>query len=254
MPVIPLTITLTGGSLWSGTDMPAHSIFTVTDVSALDALQRYTVAQGLRGKDLIVTVRKVMKYLVSFAIAKIPKGDPEKIRAQLSRIVRTHERLGSLNVRGKNRAANQWRGTMAARVIFKLNWQDARLDAAFGDIEAYYKKAALFASRRRFAAGFHRSGLREAVLRLRAGSGAGRLPKFRQQPGLYDEQLSESLTGILVESWARAAGKDAKDPTQLYPDVFELAMPEVDRQFAKFLEADMHAAAVREGFTVKQAA
>jgi len=230
------------------------NLFTITDTSALTALPRYAVAQGLRGKDLMQTVRKVMKFFVSYGVAKNPKGDPEKIRANLTRIVRTHEKLGSLNVRGKNRVSNQWRGTMAARVIFKLDWQGARVDAGFGDIEGYYRKAALFYNRRRFASGFHRSGFREAIMRLRAGSGVGRLPKFQRQPGLYDEQLSENLTSILAESWARGAGKDAKDPTQFYPDVFELAMPEVDRKFGEFLEQDMQAAAVREGFTVNQAA
>ena len=91
-------------------------------------------------------------------------------------------------------------------------------------------------------------------MRLRASSGIGRLPKFQNQPGSYDEQLSENLTSILVESWARAAGKDAKDPTQFYPDVFEIAMPEVDRKFGEFLQQDMEKAAIREGFTVKTAA
>jgi hypothetical protein len=231
-----------------------HNLFVVTDTSAVDALRRYAVAQGLRGKDLIDTLRKAMKFVVSFSLAKIPKGDPAKIRAHLTQIVSTYSKLESRNVRSKARAANQWRGTLAVKIIFKLNWQNVRLDAGFGDIEAAYKKAALFTKNRVFAAGLHRSGLREAVLRLRAGAGAGRLPKFKDQPGRYDEQLTENVTSILVENWARAAGKNAKDPTQLYPDVFERALPEVETLLLGFLEKDMKTAALKEGFAVTKLA
>ena len=230
------------------------SLFTVTDMSAVDALRRYAVAQGLRGKDLAETLRKAMKFVVSFSISKIPKGDPAKIRANLTRIVSTYSKLETRNVRSKARASNQWRGTLAAKLVFILDWQNARLDAAFGDIEAAYKKAGLFTQRRTFAAGLHRSGLREAAFRLRATSGAGRLPKFKDQPGRYDEQLAEDVSSILVETWARAAGKDSKDPTQFYPDVFERVMPEVDQLLAGFLEKDMQRAAVKEGFTVNRMA
>jgi hypothetical protein len=234
--------------------MAEGNIFQVTDTSALDALRRYAVAQGLRGKDLIDVLRKAMKYLVSFSMAKIPKGDPGKIRAQLTRIVATYSRISTRNVRSKTKAANQWRGTLAAQIVFKLNWQNARLDAAFGDIEGAYKKAAQFTKNRVFAAGLHRSGLRMAVLRLHASSGAGRLPKFKDQPGSYDEKIADNVTSILVENWARAAGKNAKDPTELYPDVFDRALPEVETLLAGFLEKDMKTAAKKEGFTVATAA
>lgn len=222
----------------------------VKDVSALDALRRYATAQGLRGKDIIDVVRKAMKYWVSFSIAKIPKGDPQKIRAHLTQIVSTYSKLSARNARNANRTSDKWRGTLAVQLVFKLNWQDARLAGAFGDIEGSYRKAALFTSRRVFAAGLHRSGLREAVLKLRAGSGAGRLPKFKNQPGAYAEKLADNVTSILVESWAKAAGSHAKDPTQLYPNAFTQALPEVERLIAGFLEKDMKTAAAKQGFTV----
>jgi hypothetical protein len=62
------------------------------------------------------------------------------------------------------------------------------------------------------------------------------------------------VTSILVENWARAAGKNAKDPTQLYPDVFERALPEVETLLLGFLEKDMKTAALKEGFAVTKLA
>jgi hypothetical protein len=194
-----------------------------------------------------------MKFVVDFAMKKLPAGNPNKIRGQLQRIVRSYDKGSTYNVRSKTRIANVWRGTMAARVIFKLNWQDARLDAAFGDTEGYYKKASLFTRNRVYAAGFHRSGLREAAAALKVTKG-GRLPRFKEQPGRYGETLSEQVTGLLVETWARAAGVKAKDPTQLYPDLFERVFPEANKLLEGFLAKDMQTAAAKEGFTVKAAA
>jgi len=224
-------------------------IITIVDTSANDALRRYATAQGLRGKDIIETVRKVMKYLVSFAIKKIPRGDPQKIRADLTQVLTTYSRISTRNIRSQSAVANKWRGTLAARIVFMLDWQGARVAAAFGDYDGAYQKASLFTNRRVFAAGLHRSGLREAITRLRASSGGGRLPKFKNQPGSYDEQISDNITTILVENWARAANANAKGITGLAPDAFSAAMPEVERMLTDFIARDMLAAAAREGLT-----
>lgn len=235
--------------------MTTAPLFTVTDMSAIPALQRYAVAQGLRGKDIIETVRKVVRYWVSFALHKIPKGDPKKIRDSLTQIVTTYSKVNTRNVRSATRVANRWRGTLAAKLVFLLDYQGARAAAGFGDIEGNYRRATLFTNRRSYAAGLMRSGLREAVMRLHnvAGANPGRLPKFKNQPGSYDEKFTESVTTIIVENWARAAGARSKSIAQLRGDAFSSALPEVERMIADFLAQDMKKAAQKEGFQVAAA-
>lgn len=212
------------------------------DMSASEALRKYAGMQALRGKSMAETMKKVMKFWVSFAIAKVPKGDAEKIMRDMQTIVTNYSRLGTR--RGKT--ADAWRGTYAAMLVAMLNWQGARkLKGA-----AFYAKARMFANRRRFAANLHRSGMRPAMMRLRAKmTSAGRLPQFKNQPGGYVERVGDRVVDILVENWAKAGSKRSGGITKLAPHAFTDALAEVDAMLAEFFLQDVKKWADKVGLT-----
>lgn len=221
----------------------------IVDISAVTAFEQYAAAQGLRGKDLIEVLRKVTRYVVSFSIAKIPKGDPKRIREELTTIVTTYSKTDTRNIRSATKRASQWRGTLAARLVAMLDWKGARAAAAFGDYEGFYAAAAQFTARRAFAANLHRSGLREAVTRLRTGTGGTRLPQFKNQPGDYTEAITDAVTRVVVENWA--SSKNGDGIVKLAGNVFEQAFVEAEQMIANFLQKDAEAAARKAGLTAK---
>lgn len=220
----------------------------ITDMSASDALRRYAGAEALRGKGMHETARKVMRFWVSFATKKIPAGNREKIGSSMRSIVSSYSQIGTR--RGK--AADAWRGTLAARLVAMIDWRGARrLKGA-----AFYAKVRQFAARRAFAANLHRAGMRPAFLALRGKmSEVGRLPQFQSQPGQINERLTEAVSDILVENWARGGGRKAQGVTgtldgQYVGDAFERAFPEAERLFLGYYQDDMRRAAERAGLTV----
>jgi len=219
----------------------------ITDLSASDALRRYAGAEAFRGKGMAETMKKVMRFWVDFATAKIPKGDPAKVESDLKAVVAGYSRLGGK--RGK--AADAWRGTYASRIVAMIDWQGARkLKGA-----AFYAAVRRFVAKRKFASNLHRSGMRPAFLALRGKiAKAGRLPQFQNQPGGYSDSVKEAITEILVENWARAGGPKSVGITgpiagKNTGEAFAEAIAQVDALLTKFLEEDIRKQAERAGFT-----
>ena len=222
--------------------------FRIVDFSASDAFLRYSRAEALRGKGLAETMKKAMRFWVDFATAKIPAGNADKITADLKKVVASYTRMSSR--RGK--AADAWRGTYAARIVSMIDWQGARnLRGA-----AFYAKVRQFAARRRFAANFHRSGMRPAFLALRGKIAKfGKLPQFQNQPGQYKDAVSESVVDILVENWAKAGGPRSSGITGTINGkntgrAFEDSLVQVEALFENFMMQDVRRAAERSGLTV----
>ncbi len=218
-----------------------------TDLSASDALRRYAGAEAFRGKGMAETMKKVMRFWVDFATAKIPKGDPAKIESDLKSLVAGYSRLGTR--RGK--AADAWRGTYASRIVAMIDWQGARkLKGA-----AFYAAVRRFVARRKFASNLHRSGMRPAFLALRNRmSRAGRLPQFKDQPGGYVDRVKDQVVEILVENWARAGGpkSDGIGGTiagKNTGEAFNEALGQVEILLAKFLQEDVKKWAEKNGLT-----
>lgn len=203
-----------------------------TDLGASKALMEYAGLQALRGKTMADTMKKVMRFWVDFATQKVPKGDPAKIYADMQSIVSNYSRLGTK--RGKT--ADAWRGTYAAMLVAMLDWQGARkLRGA-----AFYAKARMFASRRRFAANLHRSGMRPAFMKLRGKmASAGRLPAFKNQPGGYIESVKDKVVDLLVENWAIAGSPKSKGITGLAPNAFGQALIQVEMLLADYFQKDV---------------
>lgn len=214
----------------------------ITDLSASDALMRYAGIEALRGKNMAETMQKIMRFWVSFAIKKIPPGSEDKIWKDMTAIVTNYARLGTK----RSKTADAWRGTYAAMIVAKLNWQGARtLRGA-----AFYGKARLFANRRKFAANLHRSGMRPAIMQLRGRMGSiGRMKKFKNQPGGYTEKVQDRVVDILVENWAAAGSPGSVGITGLAGGAFETALAEVETMLADFFIKDTKKWAEKVGLT-----
>lgn len=225
-------------------DASIKGTFHFTDLSASSALLKYAGLQGLKGRSMESTLRHIMKFWVSFAMKKIPQGKVSKIMADLGRVITSYSRISSgmvgmkTNLRTRkttrDRTIDRWRGTYAAALVAMLDYKGARTMGA----AQFYRTVAQFVSRRRFAANLHRSGLRPAIMRLRAKTtGAGRLPEFKNQPGLHKEQVSARVAEILVENWA--ASRDGDGITKLAPGAFDDAFAEVEKILTKWFEKDI---------------
>lgn len=236
--------------------MSTKGLFIITDTSAIHALAKYAAKEAMRGKGLMDTARKIFAFLVSFALAKIPNGDPRKIRAQLLQVVTAYSRLRaasvgvSSNIRSRkvrrNRTADALRGTLAAKLVWLLNYAGAR--AAKG--AAFYKLVRKFISGRIFSARLHRAGLLPALSGTNAPVKGGRIPKFRHTPGSYAESLTEDVATILAENWASAHGPNAEGIIGLAGFAFDTALPEVDRLLTSYLQKEMEKNARAAGFRV----
>lgn len=219
----------------------------VADLSASVALRQYAGMQQLRGKSITDTMRKVMRYWVSFAIAKIKPGDAEKINREMQNIVTNYSRLG----RRRSKAADAWKGTYAAMLVAVLNWRGARKMKGAG----FYSRARMFASRRVFSANLHKAGMRPAMMRLRANiNAAGKLPNYgKEPPGGFEQKTLDRVAEILVENWAKAGSKRSVGIAALHGDAFNAALPEVEAMLTEFFAKDITEVAEKLGLTVQEA-
>lgn len=234
----------------------AAGLFLITDTSGIHALAKYAAQESLRGKGLLDSARKIFAFLVSFALAKIPNGDPRKIRAQLMQVTTAYTRLSAAsagvtsNLRSRKvrrqRTADALRGTLAAKLVWLLNYAGAR--AAQGP--AFYKLVRKFVSGRVHSARLHRAGLMPALAGSQARSKGGKLPAFRHTPGSYAESLTEDVATILCENWASAHGPHAKGIVGLAGAAFDTALPEVDRLLTSYLQKEIVKNAAAAGFNV----
>jgi hypothetical protein len=218
-----------------------------------DALYQWGAARELRGKDISDTLAKAMRYWVSFALAKVPRGSAEKIRSDLTRIVQQYK--GTKGSKGKVSA--RWRGTLAALLVFKLNWKGDSRDLARARSPQFFVRVSQFVNARAYGANLHRAGflpalsqLPNARVRATPASDPGRMPKYRHQPGLIDHTFSDQLAEILVENFASAAGPKAAGISGLAGDAFDTAAAELFDMISSFLLTDLMEAAAKAGFEI----
>lgn len=238
---------------WPGST-EREGLFRLTDTSLIASLAKYAAAEAVRGKGMLETARKVFRFLVSFALAKIPNGDPKKIRASLLQITTAYTRVraasagvsSSLRTRKTRRhaASDALRGTLAAKLVWMLNYLGAR--AAKG--AAFYRIVRKFVNARAYSARLHRAGLYPALEGTKARVTGGKLPKYRHTPGSFAEGLTEDVATILAENWASAHGPNAKGIAGLASFAFDTALPEVDALLNRYLKENMAKAARAAGF------
>jgi hypothetical protein len=229
-------------------------LFSVVDLSVDSAIQKYAQHRLFKGKAVIDSQRKIMRYWVHFGIKKIPKGDRRKIIAQLSAVVTQYSRLSSMrqglksNLRTRklvrNASADKWRGTLAAKLV-----------AIMANSKGSMKKGSSlgrdkFVANKAWSANLHKAGLAPAI----AGAGvkySGRLPKLKTPAGSYQETILGSTASILAENFASSNGSRAAGVEGLAPGAFSDALGEVQKQVVRWLEQDLKAAAKETGFSLK---
>lgn len=252
-------------------DTAGQPLVKIIDLNLIQAFDQWAMQRGMRGRDIADTIAKVMRYWVSFAMAKVPRGDAAQIRQDLKRIITTYSDIRRIagprtNLRTRKTTrdarADQLRGTMAAAIVVILNYKGAR-DLAKARSPQFYRKVNQYINARAFSANHHRSGFMPAINVLGRGTGkgtantaevAGRLPKYQHPPGLVAHKFTDDLASILVENFASAsANQPFRAPdgiTGLAGGAFDSALAEVIRMIGEFLRADLEKAAQKAGFTV----
>lgn len=226
--------------------------------------------QMVRGKSLIRVVQDAMQYLISFAMAEIEAQKPSSPAALESALMLSYDasRVTTgrrARLRG-NAAGNKYRNTIAARIVFMLNYKDARLKAAFGDDAGAYSAVASFVGARKYSVRHHKvSGFLPALIHLARrkrgyrGANVGLLekgPRYRHAPGMIAESVSANLAEILVSAWPSAAQRPGRPAplglAGLVPDALTARLPQVQALFLRFCQEDglLTAAAARAGFKV----
>jgi len=230
----------------------------IIDLNLIQAFDQWAVQRGMRGRDIADTIAKVMRYWVSFAMAKVPRGDAGKIRAHLQTLIVSYSRAKR---GGKSRSADRYRGTMAAAIVMILNYKGAR-ELARARSPQFYQRVNQFINARAYSANHHRSGFLPAINVLGRGKGANaknaintRVPKYRHPPGYVAHKFTDDLASILVENFS---SQSADHPFRTKPDgiaglaggAFDSALGEVIEMIGGFLKADLEKSAQKAGFKV----
>lgn len=223
-------------------------MLTVDPSAAFAAFDRWAQFQRIRGKSTEQILRKVMRYWISYAIAKIPVAEPGKIDANLTRQITTARPPASARTRRTSAVADKWRGTLASAIVAALDYRGAR--ALRG--AAFYRRVAAFVSARKYAARHHKAGFLPAIQALRVPAGGGRLPRYSRPPGAYQEHISDLAAILIAENFAKAAtrpGRPAPIGIQgIAPAALSAAESEVARTLHRWLVADLMTAGRRAGF------
>lgn len=231
--------------------MQESQLFLPVDFSVLPALDAWGKYASMRGKSVEDVMKKAMRYALDFAIAKTRKGNREKVRADLSRVIAVYK---GTRKNSKAKASNQWRGTMAAAIIWRLNLRNGQT-LAVNKSPAFYSAVAKFVNGREYAVNLHAAGWKPAQRALRGPSSSVRLPSFRKAPPGSEPRMSFSadLAEIIVENWASSAAVDGRPtPTGMQGaigDRINEILPDLEALFTKFLAQDIMLAANEAGFS-----
>lgn len=235
----------------------------IVDSSAITNLTLFGVSRQISGRHFHQTARYAMRLWVSFALNKIAAAEPGKIRAALSRVVTGYTVMATASIGARTslknrktkrfRPADQWRGTIASKIVAMLNYRNART-APRSD---FYRIVGKFVRGRMAGARIHRAGMGPA---MDATADVGRvrregrkLPKYRKPPGSYEQKLKADTADILVENFASAFGSRAKGIVGIAPEAFNSSAAEVDRLLGLYAERNLREAAIATGFTARAA-
>lgn len=238
----------------------SSQLFQVTDTSAIDALHAYAASQELKGRGMATTLRRLAKYLVSYALHRIPKGDKNKVETYLMQQVANlraakisaASRLTASSSKASRASAeriDRLRNTLAARIVAALDIYGARgMSAA-----AFYQRVNRFIARRKTSVNVHRASFIEAKQAL--GVGASGVPSMRSEsPGDFRQSLSADAAEIIIDAWGSArpnkANPNPKGMQGIAPGAFSGAMDDLIRNMQAWMAKDALNAARRRGFTV----
>ena len=222
----------------------AESAVKITEMSLLNTLQRYAYLRSQRGRTLASTLRKVMREWVHQAYdftMSAAKPNKAKIHGDMMRIITTYKKAGTR----KSKAADEMRGTLAARLIWLLDWRGAR--GLKGT--AYYRHARKFREARKFSSGIHIAGFFPSF-DLVHGRPAGQSgPRYRKAPlGKIEEKMLNQAAEIISENWASA--KDGIGMQGLAGGAFASTAAAVEAKFKAFVIQDEKELAQKTGVPI----
>lgn len=247
---------------------------TLNPSAAFAAFDDWAQMQRIRGKSSEQNLKKVMKFWISFAIFKIQAADPADIEANLMRLTKGHSRRltgmigASSNLRSRRvkRAsgaamADKYRGTVAAAIVAYINYKGVKTasslksrKAVVVDSAAFYQTVRKFVAARKYSARHHKAGFYPSITALKiSASTGGRLPKYRNTPGSYKEDIRDLAATLVAENFASAAPRPGRPAplgiSGLAPDCLTASEPEVARLLADWLAKDLMDAAHGAGFS-----
>jgi len=222
---------------------------TLNPSKSFAAFDEWAELQKLRGKSGEQVLRKLMTYWISFAIAKIPAGNAETIRADLMTLRRNYK---PPIIGAKGKAADRYRGTIAAMLVQRLNWKNANSAKNKRGGSAFYGKVPQFINARVFSRNVHKAGFKPTLAALRAKS-PDRTPNYGKMPGTYEQDINDWSATLIAENYASSAQRPGNTLAPLTivglaGDCLSAPEPEVARQLEKWLAEDLIAAANRTGF------
>lgn len=236
----------------------ATNLFTVDD-GLTETLKTFALIRSLRGRDMLGSMRWIMKEWVSGAIDAIEGTSRARILADLSKRVHAAQKVKALSFvdpfntslakARKIGLIDRWRGTLAAAIVAIYNIGGARGQSAV----AFYNAVNKWAQRKAFSANLHKAGLYKARRELHIASGA-EPAKLMHAPGDYKETVTDEAADLLAENWASAGNPDALGITGLAGNAFEISAKSIQAKFEKHLRDQFSRAAVEAGFRVASAA
>lgn len=191
-----------------------HEISTfikITDLSMMPSLAAYARSEQLRGRSLMDTMRKLMKFWLSFCLKQVPKGDRAKVESYLLAInpgekaLQSPSRAAGLSQnaskRSRSRAArvDRLRGTRLAVIMRKFNIYGAK---AIRNPERFYQLCARYLSRRKAGVNVHRASLIDPLKRFKGT--ASHSAKLKKSPHAVFERASENFAKLAVDAWGSA--------------------------------------------------
>ena len=140
---------------------------------AFRAFEDWGRLQQIRGKSSEATLKKLMKFWISFALFKIHAADPAAIEANLMRLsvsssklmIRSRRRRTAATQNRFGKLGDKYRGTVAAAIIAAINYKGVRNASrvgskkrVVGDGAAFYAEVPKFIRARKFSARLHKAG------------------------------------------------------------------------------------------------
>lgn len=230
---------------------------TINPSAAFAAFDDWARLQRIRGKTAEQTLKKVMKFWISFALFKIQSADPADIESALMKLTTGYSRLSSRDRHRKRSSAlaDKYRGTVAAAIVAIMDYKGAKLASGFGNDAEFYQKVRKFVAARKYSARHHKAGFYPSItaLKISTSTAGGRLPKYRNTPGSYKEDIRDLAATLVAENFASAAQRPGRPAplgiTGLAPDCLRASEPEIARLLADWLARDLMDAAHGAGFS-----
>ena len=216
------------------------ALFTVK-MDLIEGMEAYLAKQKAeRGRSEMHTLQRMMKYWVSYAMAKVKRADKQEIRIYLMGKMKGASSSWPKTGRRAAKRKEELRNTRAIATVVKINYKGLGRAARGDDL---YKLAAKYVNARVYAAGHHRAGFIPALTVLKEPQGE-KLPVYRRGlAGRIDFSTKDDEMTIIVENWAKVIA-------ELAPNAFEQATAELEATLAKFLQADQISAMKAAGLQI----